>query len=293
LPADFQGGNTEIKKKADDQVAAARNLLTKPNEKAKEILKAVASKLKLIWVKDIIKENEKNQKNFNRSINGGILAGRTTADDEENSRMQITRIAKVENDNNPEPMDRAGVLAVLGDIGTAIFDCDPNFCKDETVPKCQEKKAKEEKKTIEGYCNVSKAIAKTLNVKFNDLLAMGAKAKKERGGSAIAPRKKGGPNGAERGSDNTKMGTPRSGLLTQTVDKSGFSAIWPWQLIPKKYMENCPEPWAGHYSGSIVEVLFDLDLFTKANSSVGGDDPLKSFEGKSMLEMKIEDAKQH
>ena len=113
---------------------------------------------------------------------------------------------------------------------------------------------------------------------------MGAKAKEERGGSAIAPRKKGGPNGAERGSDNTKMGTPRSGLLTQTVDKSGFSAIWPWQLIPKKYMENCPEPWAGHYSGSIVEVLFDLDLFSKTNTSVGGDDPLKSFEGKSMLD---------
>jgi hypothetical protein len=113
-------------------------------------------------------------------------------------------------------------------------------------------------------------------------LAMGKTAKEKRGGSIIAPRKKSGPNGAERANapDSQTGGIKldaRSGLLTQVTDDSGFSAKWPWQMIPKNYLTKCKEPWAGHYSGSIVEVLFMLDQFTKADQAIGRDDPLKSF----------------
>jgi len=34
-------------------------------------------------------------------------------------------------------------------------------------------------------------------------------------------------------------------------------------MIPVEYMDKCAEPWAGHYSGSIVEVLYMMDFFTK------------------------------
>lgn len=274
LAADLQGSKPDIKKKADEQVKAARNLLTKPGTQANGLLKTAAALLKDFWQHDNIKENEKNDSNFNRSINGGILNGRTTKNQDENNTMQMGRLAKVATDAHPEPMDKAGVLAVLGDIGTAIFDCDPTKTDDKT----------------KSYCKVATAVAMKMSLTRDALLDMGRQAKAARGGSAIAPRKKGGPNGAERANGKDAQGgtnlAPRSGLLTKNVDASGFSAMWPWQLIPKRYLEKCPEPWAGHYSGSIVEVLFCLDLFTKGNSTFGQDEmPLKSFTaGATMLE---------
>ena len=302
LPADLQASNQKVKALADKQVAAARALLTNPNAKAKEILTVAATLLARAWVAENIKENEKNNENFNISINGGILTPNTVKADKNssgnkakeligakifqdtNNMMQMGRISNVAKDNNPKPMDRAGVLATFGDIGTAIFDC-PTQTKDK---KLFPKDAKDLKENEKAYCNIAVSVASITNTNISELLNMGSIAKAQRGGSAIAPRKKKGPNGepAERDNkmENGKMYlAPRSGLLTKTTDNSGFSASWPWQLIPKKYMTDCQEPWAGHYSGSIVEILFTLDLFTKANTSFG-DDPLKSFNSKTMLD---------
>jgi len=268
LAADVQAAIPKIKAMADQQVAAARKLLTTPGPEAAHILKTAALLLKTNWQNNNIKENEKNDSNFNRSINGGIWAGRATGTDEENTRMQTTRLAKVANDNSPAPMDRAGVLAVLGDIGTAVFDCDKS--KEASDPKQK------------GYCNIARSFAGVFSLNLEEFLAMGNTAKSKRGGSIIAPRKKDGPNGKERdNAPDAQTGgiklDARSGLLTQGTDASGFSAKWPWQMIPKKYLTTCEEPWAGHYSGSIVEVLFMLDMFTKADQAIGRDDPLKSF----------------
>lgn len=48
-----------------------------------------------------------------------------------------------------------------------------------------------------------------------------------------------------------------------------FSAKWPWQTVPRSYVTNCPtEPWAGYYSGTIVENIEILDLFTMGDHEI-------------------------
>jgi len=265
LAADEQGSKPAIKALADQQVAAARKLLATPNAVAQEILLTAATLLKTIWSQDMIKDNEKNDANFNRSINGGIWKDKSVGTDDENTMMQMGRIAKVAK-GIATPMDKAGVLAVLGDIGTAIFDCD-------------KVKALTDVKTA-GYCKIAHSMSRIFNMSDDELLADALVAKSKRGGSIIAPRKKAGSHGpAERANGLDANGSmnfnARSGLLSKNVDDSGFSAKWPWQLIPKAYLTKCKEPWAGHYSGSIVEVLFMLDLFTRLK--FGKDHPLVSF----------------
>jgi len=285
LPSAYQAGIPKVKKLADQQVAAARKLLTNPGPEATHILKIAANRLKSNWQNNHITENEKNDDNFNRSINGGIWNERTTEDKQENIRMQITRIAKVALDNSPLPMDRAGVLAVLGDIGTAVFDCndlpgEEAKLEKEKLEKKDTKKTEANIKKLKAYCFIVRSFAPILSIPFANIIKDGATAKLARGGSVIAPRKADGPNGKERGmifnADKLKLDA-RSGLLSQGTDDSGFSAHWPWQTIPKKYMETCQEPWAGHYSGSIVEILYMLDMFTKADQTIGRDEPLRSF----------------
>jgi hypothetical protein len=39
---------------------------------------------------------------------------------------------------------------------------------------------------------------------------------------------------------------------------------WPLQTVPKKLVNYCPdEPWAGHFSGSLYELIFMLELFDR------------------------------
>jgi len=269
LPADVQI-DIKIKTRANFQVATARKLFTNPNAITLEILHSVAKNLKSIWLRENIKESERaSVKGFNRSINGGLWDGKGTS-------VQTSRIAKVAHKVSPSlPIDKAGVIAILGDIGTAIFDCDPNSPKEDVI----------------AFCKIAKHMANKTSMKYEELLEWGQRAKKERGGSAIAPAKKAGEDGSEAERSMLKVGekpklTKRSGLLFKdgdVVDTSGFSANWPWQLLPQEYFQ-CKEPWAGHYSGSIVEVLFTLDLLTKANSSLGNDLPMKSYDETSMLD---------
>jgi len=268
LPATVQT-DPMITLKAKSQVIAARALFTSPNAKTQEILHLVATVLKSIWASDNIRESERaNAKGFNRSINGGVWDGKGTS-------VQASRIGKVAGNVSPTPFDKAGVIAILGDIGTAIFDCDPKSTEPGVV----------------AFCTIAKHMAMKTAMKYDDLLAWGSRAKKERGGSAIAPAKKAGKNGEEAERDMQKVGdklklTKRSGLLFKdgdVVDDSGFSANWPWQVIPQEYF-TCKEPWAGHYSGSIVEVLFMLDLLTKTKRELGNDSPMKSYDETTMLD---------
>merc|ERR1711957_747400 len=94
-------------------------------------------------------------------------------------------------------------------------------------------------------------------MKYDDLLAWGSRAKKERGGSAIAPAKKKGKNGEEAERDMQKVGdklklTKRSGLLFK--------------------------------DGDVVDVLFMLDLLTKTKRELGNDSPMKSYDETTMLD---------
>jgi len=44
---------------------------------------------------------------------------------------------------------------------------------------------------------------------------------------------------------------------------------WPWQTVPKKLIDFCPdEPWAGHFSGSLYELILMLELFNRSSPKV-------------------------
>jgi len=63
----------------------------------------------------------------------------------------------------------------------------------------------------------------------------------------------------------------RTGLLGYG-DTSVKAVSWPWQTLPKAVMDKCKdEPWMGHFSGSIVEQLFMLDLLVWDSSKPEGD----------------------
>merc|ERR1711957_535764 len=62
LAADEQGSKPAIKALADQQVAAARKLLSTPNAVAQEILLTAATLLKTIWSQDMIKDKKKRRK---------------------------------------------------------------------------------------------------------------------------------------------------------------------------------------------------------------------------------------
>lgn len=300
LPADYivKNPNPVITEKAKKQTEAARNLFKNPNPIVKKILTAAALQLRNLLSKNL-SDKALNDEKLNRSIYGGVL----TKNFKENQKnklgdqakiskrhFQTGRISKVAKDTtDATEFDRAGAVALMGDIGTSIFDCEMK---------------RDGSGTFEdnGYCSVEQAIA--ITHKRGDRLKTwkdGQEAKKQRGGSAIAKMKKDTFNAekkisvpGERGmkfgadsQDNTgikdKNGKDimkfkeRSNILSTKVDGSGWSGSWPWQMMPEAYLKNCAEPFAGHYSGSIVEILFVLDLLTETDKDLGKDEPLKSY----------------
>ena len=67
--------------------------------------------------------------------------------------------------------------------------------------------------------------------------------------------------------NNEKKLDKRSGVFDISFDyknkeKSLGRYSWPWQTVPKKLVDKCPdEPWAGHISGSFYEIVFMQKIF--------------------------------
>jgi len=303
-----------VETKANQQVAAARALLDTPNARSKAILKQAATQLKSLLEKDKIKKDAQWTHAFNRSIYGGIKnAEGLNSNQFKDTFDQLAWVQNVANDQNTSGPDRAGVLALLGDIGTAVMDCKSpytntatkaelaNYVKTiepkavKTEDECGIKKKVDDDKLNKAYCAIKETVRRTFFAdKTKVVFDKATKAAlTERGGSAIAPRKKADAQGnkdcAERGmmkkdfADQTVMKDgcksiflkTRSGLLNKGDNiTSSYKANWPWQKIPKEYF-NCAEPWAGHYSGSILEVLLMLDIVSQ---TVDNDDTMTPHE---------------
>lgn len=70
------------------------------------------------------------------------------------------------------------------------------------------------------------------------------------------------------------MGREADALITvgsekasKLKDEKKLPAIgWPWQTIIKRLIDFCPnEPWAGHFSGSLYELILMLELFDRTD----------------------------
>lgn len=276
LPQDYSKDDTTITDLAKKQNASAAKLLSTPGKKAKAILAEAANGIKafldntsdkaLIW-KDAAKFDP--AWDFNRSLYGGILETKDAT-----KFTQATVLVKVKS-GTASGVENAGALAICGDVGTAVFDFNGRKAD------VEKKKLDDPKdKTKNPFEAILPHISTAVSISSPSLIALGGKIKAQRGGTAIAPnKKKRGNKPAERGEVKDKKGDKkmdeRSGVMN--LKNGDFKAKWPWQTIPEKYLKKCKEPWAGHYSGSIVEVLFGLDIFTKTNSDFGHD-PALSFD---------------
>jgi len=278
-------------------------------------LRAVAEQLANIWNIELLGKNQRKFKNFNRSIAGGILDKKVKANQARSTQIgknyteiiplstQQSSIGKVKNNNSPDATDNTAILAIIGDLGVSLMDGSEAKA---TSTLCWDQADKEEQQDLWFVKNklITRFYTDLTDRKcfYNFFLphALG-----ERGGSAIAKKKKETlTEPAERSvvtasSSQKTVVVPldknaktcqnvtitknkpkldvRSGLLEKDNAKnSTFAATWPWQMIPEAYM-TCGEPWAGHYSGSILEVLFMLDMLTQTVQTLGRDHPMRSW----------------
>lgn len=294
-----------IMEKAVKQTKAARALLYKPNDVALTQLKIAADRLKPFvqlvdaWdqVDTTLKPANKadlakvdtnkvsvwNHFLFNRQLEGGQLGKDTKKND------QLSIIGRISNKNGTG-YDHAAFLALVGDIGTAIGDYSVKQPKDDI----------EEKKKFEVYAQIFGQFKNTASLstvpKKDEALKLIAKVLyDQRSGDTITSNNKKKERGLVFNTDKSvKLEPARSGVFDCNKDKKidkelGFKddskelippTKWPYQTVEKATIDKCAkEPWAGHYSGSINEVLMVLDLliYTSSNDENLAH-PLLSFE---------------
>jgi len=240
--------------KAEKQTQAAMELLSKPGEEAKKILKGLATGLAKVF--NNVSEKEFKSTSINRTIKGGVYDKKLPAD-------QKAALARLQTETG-KAVDNAFLVGMCGDLGEQVV----------------------EQSLLEDGDSKKFIIADFVKSGFKKerLESWGKSVKSKRGGNAIAPAKKQerylikegdkidgeiAANGGKKPAKPDdkvpiKVEPARVGVFeVPDVVKSGLpKAKWPYQAVPTTFMKNCNEPWAGHYSGSMGEILFMIDLMT-------------------------------
>lgn len=268
-PEDYQKSKKTIDK-ALYQTEIARLLLENPKREAKTQMQKAAAKFLTVFVKlkfdtkDSVLLNTK----FNRQIkdSGSSWASKVRITGTATGNSMFATVDKIFK-GTANATDRVGCLALIGDTGTAIMDYvvgvdnPENKAYGEVFDAMADVTVSEPNKVLEK------------SEKLDMLEKIRTRLYKSFGGSAIAPNKK-----TERGlcKNLFQGGAPfkldgRKGIfnLGDKADREAgiehglANTSWPWQAVPKTLMDNCNnEPFAGHFSGSIVELLMVLDLLT-------------------------------
>lgn len=260
------------------QTKAARNLFYKPNDKVVALLKAVAKN-----IKTLLGKNEFTSINFSDFINSGEqrqtsptgTAQETFLLYQNNALISDTKVTTIKAlmdaiQGTPKPSEIVGFLGFLGDIGA---------CTQDTFGRKKTNSSKQQIADILiSYVDNLKDVAADYYAKYSPDLYYN----KDPVDSTKLPSKP-----AERMScfgkkdDNknkAKMdvragvmdtGAAADTALSRTSDKIP-SVGWPWQTVPKKLPEFCKdEPWAGHFSGSLYELIEMLQIFAFDPNSKG------------------------
>lgn len=230
------------KKLALDQTTRARNVLYQPNSVIVDLISQLSEKLlKLSQELDF----EKLKDGTRVLDTNGFIEGKSLED----LQRILNRLIEKKGDSN----DRVTMMNLLGDVGTALLDYSPN------------------NKTI-----VANAALKIIGKDQSYLTETYIKNLKKAKNVKVGPnKKKSDPIERKDGNFSQRKGILEKGeaadknLISIRKDSSINGAKWPKQLIEETRL-NTQEPWAGHMSGSIVEVLAAMDLFT-------GEDPLKPY----------------
>jgi len=278
FPEDYYSDNVKATANAKKQTAAGRALLAGPKGEVLAQLKSIGealwnlnmNKLKTYW-QDPNKtfENEPLKNLIHSDVNRQLTTGLLTIDAETGKYEGIlSAIGKVKS-GTADGNQVAAVVGLIGDFGALLFDFNNPAKKDKI-------------KTNATKMNIMYGIAQfkftgTKETALETLMKKVATNYNKLAGPTLYPNKQ-----KERGNcmsetnkdskdGNAGEKVPRVGLLSYG-DTTIKAFSWPWQTLPKAVMDKCPqEPWMGHFSGSIVEQLFMLDLLAWDSSKPEGD----------------------
>lgn len=277
LPNVFQT-DPAIIAKAKSQTTAARKLLYKPNDVAKGQMSIAAAKLKaMVNLLDSWDGKDWNNTFFNRQIEGLQLETKKNSKNE-----QLAILGRIQNKNGTG-YDHAAFLALIGDVGTAIDDYAVKFhgknC-DTDYPLPKDKKDKGECKAFKPIFDqfLSTASIQTITNKAEAMVAITRQMFNERSGNAITNCRKKKERGIVFEGADPQQDPPRSGVFDLNKSDAIDSTLgitenkipptrWPYQKMPEGVMTACAEPWAGHYSGSVLEIMMVFDWLTFVSSN--------------------------
>ena len=295
-PSDYQ--NTQAKTKATNQAKASRKFYLSPNAAAKKVLQDAAKGLqafiqansgsdsKIISINRQI-DQDGSLSSYYRSlqeiVNTELDAGGETASDLNVEWIVNHVIATVVGDKATSN-DYVGFVSLIGDIGATVQD---RYGREKT----QDKMSPQEWTMAETMGNhnviLGKSTIKKLSEYSKTVYAYGSpdnfydiKTDKNKRGKQ-----------AERATcmkDNEKLSLTRASIFdkgeaadqlivaeaAKNPAKKDLIAkmrkipkiAWPLQTVPKSIIDKCKdEPFAGHFSGSLYEVLLMLDVLTGAN----------------------------
>lgn len=270
---------------AEQQVKAARAMFYNPDAPVLAVLKTAAinfrdtyvNKEKVEFADMLLKSwDGKKKEGVNRQIGvGGSLEYKqmyeSLPDEEKKVKIKdyLLNQIQVVADGKGKARDYVGFVCLLGDMGAVLLDY---FGK-------EKKPTPDEMKVVEALKNhpvVSKLDPPTVEAVAKEAFKYGSP-NHFYDDDPKTPKIIG--KQLERDMCVTEgSGFPlRSGVfdLGEKIDKElkqkdTIPAIgWPLQTVKKKLIDTCPqEPWTGHFSGSLYEVMFMLDLLS-------GDDHLE------------------
>jgi hypothetical protein len=250
--------STETKGWALEQTTAARKLFYSPSTNFSLELSKVAANLAELTATYLPLFDDKEWKEY-RIIGPGSMAGKTKAE-------LVAAIKRVADNKAATANDRSSVISFLGDIGTIIAD---GHGKD---------KLNDKYRYVNG--NITRfLVAKKLRGMADTEIAQFSEL---RAGTYFAPAKR-----AERNNSLLANGKPelksRKGIFETGLKADSNLGIapanqivnvtWPVQLIEEKRINDpaVTEPWAGHMSGSLPEVLLCWDILTGVDPTISID----------------------
>jgi hypothetical protein len=281
-PSDYQ--MTEAGANAKAQNIAARGMFIRPNDQIKALVKNIANGFtKLIdpSIKGTLKQIDFMHIKVNRQISEplnieeGAKSGRLMdylikpkVDGVDPTYAYIVAlIYDIKEKGIIDPkirnhmLNMAGIMGWVGDLGQAMFD----YTKD--------MKDDHNKKVFDAI--KATVVPQKEQANFQTLINS---ARENLGGDAITNVHKKKERGTCSNFPTAATSSPRSGLfdLNQNaeIDKTFtdsyiakstyvFALKWPWQQVPKILVDSCKaEPFAGHYSGSIIEIITLIDILT-------------------------------
>jgi len=293
--------------KATTQTTAARKLLYNPGDTAKAELKRAAEKMEdLIQFMDAGKTfkqgwNQAINKKFNRQLGTQQISSDAT----KTTILEIVARIKL---GKGTGKDHAALIALIGDVGTAVgdlgsgksVDIDQKKVIDVETDKDKKKKLQDKKDEFDAFtmaykrmysCCIPeetlrkdetlKALANGIYQERSGDAQTGGCKKQQRDDIKVNGEKKMDPRGGVFECNIEHQIDIALGIKKENVEKDAIPLVkWPWQTVSKAVMDSCPaEPWAGHYSGSVVEILMIFDLFNYISKADSHDaHPLASYD---------------